>query len=110
MKQIPGITFNRQLLSDETKEMIKLNKNNDFHNSENFNEHKFSWEYILVDNIRKTKDNLYATMLVDTLNQTEEWFDIDVPTFMQYLTDYQSAYNRGYKDGINNNINQKKNK
>ena len=102
MKQIPGITLNRQPLRDETKEMLKLNKNIDFNNPENFNEHKFSFEYILVDNIRKTKDNLYVTMLVNTLNQTEEWFDIDVPTFMKYLTDYQYAYNRGYEDGINN--------
>ena len=101
MKQIPGITLNQQPLNEETKEIIKLNKNRGFNNSENFNEYKFSFEYILVDKIRKTKDNLYATMIVDTLNQTEEWFDIDVPTFMKYLTDYQSAYNRGYTDGKN---------
>lgn len=40
-------------------------------------------------------------MIVNILNQTEEWFDIDVPTFMKYLTDYQSAYNKGYEDGKN---------
>ena len=34
-------------------------------------------------------------MIVDTLNQIEELFDIDVPTFMKYITDYQFAYNRG---------------
>ena len=49
MKQIPGITLNQQPLSDETKEMLKLNKNRGFNNLENFNEYKFSYEYILVN-------------------------------------------------------------
>ena len=99
MKQIPGITLNQEPLSNET---LKLIKDRQISNTEDFNEHNFhSFEWILIENIRKTKDNLYATMIVDTLNQTEEWFDIDVPTFMKYLTDYLSAYNRGYEDGKN---------
>lgn len=99
MKQIPGITLNQEPLSNKTLELIK---DRQISNPENFNEHNFhSFEWVLIENIRKTKDNLYATMIVDILNQTEEWFDIDVPTFMKYLTDYQSAYNRGYKDGKN---------
>ena len=99
MKQIPGITLNQEPLDNET---LKLIKDRQISNPKDFNEcNSYSFEWILIENIRKTKDNLYATMIVDTLNQTEEWFDIDVPTFMKYLTDYQYAYNRGYEDGKN---------
>ena len=101
MKQIPGITLNQEALDNET---LKLIKDRQISNTEDFNEcnfYSYSFEWVLIENMRKTKDNLYATMIVNTLNQTKEWFDIDVPTFMKYLTDYQSAYNRGYEDGKN---------
>ena len=55
MKQIPGITLNQEPLDNET---LKLIKDRQISNPKDFNEHNFhSFEWILIENIRKTKDN-----------------------------------------------------
>lgn len=85
-----GINHFQHYLSDEDFKTMNIDINN-------------SYGSIFTTYV-KQRDEIYKQVIVDTLNRTEEWFEIDVPTFTKYITDLDAAYKRGYYDAMNNVI------